>query len=148
MKFLLSVEQPLLLSGYTIISPINGQSPLDLSIIDDGEADEIICHNVLQYVPIENMRSYLELLSKKLAHKGRLIIVSYDSISLVSDYYHGKIDTYRFNELIYGTKQWAWDFKQSIVSLDEVNETVRTLGLKVNSRKLHNNQFSIIVERA
>lgn len=147
MKFLLSVEQPPLLSGYTIISPVNGQSPLDLAMIDDGEADEIICHHILQYVPIENMRTYLELLSKKLAHGGRLIITSYDSISLTDNYCHGRIDTYQFNQLIYGSKQWAWDFKQSIVSLDEINETVRELGLKVNSRKLHNNQFSIICER-
>lgn len=147
MKFLLSVEQPPILSGYTIVSPINGQSPLDLSMIDDGEATEIICHHVLQFVPIENMRAYLELLSKKLSHGGKLIITSYDAISLVADLYHNRIDTYKFNQIIYGSKQWAWDFKQSIVSLDEVNEIVRELGLRVNSRKLHNHQFSIICER-
>jgi hypothetical protein len=133
---------------YTLISPLGGKNPLKLNdYIDDGEADELILDHVLEYCPAENIYNYLTLAAKKLAKGGTLTIMGTDLVILSEAFIRGEVNIVDFNKVLFGTKQHPWDFKLSAICLSDVNDILKSFGLKLLERKLSGHEFTIKVER-
>lgn len=148
MKLQLAVTQHKL-SGYTLVSPLNGDNPLNLELyVDNGEAEEIVCDNILEYVPIENLGIYLQNLTAKLAHGGKLIITSTDLDLVVQAYIRREINTLDVNQILYGQKTHAWDFKISCVNMFELTEVLKSLGLKIMEKRYHKYNYVVVGVRS
>lgn len=136
------------LSGYLHVSPMNGDNPTDLDrYVDNNECSEILCDEIINYIPITELYKYFVKLESKLAHNGKLIINSNDSIEIAKLYHNGNIDTLTFNNLIYGTRANTWEFKQSVICLDEAVAIFKNLNLKILSKKISQYNFILVGER-
>lgn len=136
------------LNGYELITPLKGQNPVKINnYLDDGEADEIICDNILEYVPISNLMEFIKALSGKVKHEGTITFVGQDLMIISEAYIRGEIDILSLNKTLFGLANHAWNFKLSCVTLSDVNEICGQLGLKVLERKLNNTEFVIKVQR-
>ena len=136
------------LNGYELISPLKGKNPLKLDeYIDNGEADEIICDSILEYVPVSNLMDFIKVLATKIKHGGTIVFTGQDLMMLAEQYIRGEIDILSLNKTLYGLANHAWNFKLSCVTLSDVNEICQQLNLKVLERKLNNTEFVIKVQR-
>jgi hypothetical protein len=136
------------LNGYKLISPIRGQNPIKIGEwIDDGEAKEIIVENILEYLPVESMTQYINMLVAKLQHGGILTIVGNDLVILCEQFARGEINIIEFNKILFGLKNHAWNFKTSCITLGDINDIAKLAGVKVIERKLDGFTFVIKVER-
>lgn len=141
-------HKPFEFSDYTIISPFNGQNPLDINdILDDGECHNIQLDKVLRYVPYINISAYLKFAIKKLRIGGEIVIEDIDTNQVTEAYVNGAINLKTFNKLLFGGKEHAWDFYQSSTNLTEVLEIIKDNGLKIIHKRLPNLHFSITAKR-
>jgi hypothetical protein len=145
-KFRLAVDNQEI-SGFILISPIKGQNPIKFDNIDDGEALELILDNILEYIPSEQTLSFFKVLSNKLAHGGTATIVGKDLRLLTEAFVRGEIDIISFNRLIYGEKTHAWQFKLSGITLGDVNDICKSIGLNILERRLDGYDFIIKIQR-
>lgn len=147
MKFRLGIDNQEI-SGYTLISPIKGQNPISLSDwIDDGEANEIIVDNILEFVPVEQLMPFIKALVSKLKRGGTATIVSNDINILCEKFIRGELNVIQFNKIIFGEKNFAWNFRLSAVSLADINDICKLLQVNILERRLNDYQFIIKVER-
>jgi len=148
MKYRLAIDD-FELNGYTLISPLKGQNPIKIGeYLDDGEAEEIICDNILENIPTENLMVFIRALSSKLKHGGILVFTGTDVMMLVEKYTRGEISIIDFNKILFGLKNYAWAFKLACITLSDINEICEQVGLKVLERKLDGTEFCIKVQRA
>jgi hypothetical protein len=146
MRFRLAVDDHEI-QGFTLISPLKGQNPIKLEGIDDGECQELIVDNVIEYVPSEQTLAFAKLVMAKLAHGGTATIIGQDLYMVTEAFIRGEIDIISFNKLIYGQKNHAWNFKLSGITLGDVNDICKSLGLNVLERRLDGYNFIIKVQR-
>lgn len=136
------------LSGYLHVSPANGDNPIDLDrYVDNNECQEIICDEIINYIPITELYKYIVKLETKIAHYGKLIINSVDSKEITKLYFNDVIDTLTYNNIVYGTRTNTWEFKQSVICLDEITSIFNSLNLKILSKKINGYNFIIVGER-
>lgn len=147
MKVLLSNNQ-VTMSGYTVISPEVGNNPFQLdAFVDNNECQEIICDEIIHYIDINNLHTFLRHLESKLAHGGKLIITGTDSLELARLYYYGLCDTYSYNKILFGNKSNPWEFKQSVINLKEAEEMLRSINFNILSKKIEGYTFTLVGER-
>lgn len=148
MKFWLAIDNPVEQSNYKVLSPLNGHNIFSIDdFIDDNEASEINLTKILTYLPKENIRPFLHKISTKLLHKGRLNIEDSDLYEINKLFFSGAINAGLYNEFVFGKHQHAWDFKQSITSLSEVEQILREAGLKIITKQISSPTFIISAER-
>jgi hypothetical protein len=146
-KFRLAVDNQEI-SGFTLISPFKGHNPIQLNeYIDDGEASEIILENILEYIPSEQILNFFKSLSAKLSHGGTCTIISKDIIILAEAFTRGEISIIDFNKILFGNKTHAWDFRISTITLADINDICKSLGLSILERKITGYDFIIKVQR-
>lgn len=141
-------DKPFEASTYRIISPINGENPLEIaSLLDDNECDEIVVDNILEFIPFARINEYLSLLVSKLRHGGKLHIHGLDANEVNKAYYGGMITLEQYNNMIFGSKTHAWAFFQSITNIYEITQVLKSAGLKILNKRLPNFHYSISAER-
>lgn len=148
MKVWISVDNPIESTNYRIICPLNGENPIDINaLLDNNECEEIIVQDVLERIPLQNIGEYVKLLVSKLRHKGKLHISGVDADEVTKAYNNGEISINQLNSFLFGQKQHAWDFSQSVVNLFEVVNVLKSLGMKIIHKRLANLHYSVSVER-
>lgn len=136
------------LNGFLLISPLDGKNPIKIDqFVDDGECEEIILEDILDYVPTSQVMNYIKSLSAKLKHGGTLTICGKDIEILSEEFIRGDINIIDFNKLVFGLQNHAWNFKNNFITLNDLNEIFLSLGMKILQRELNGHNFIIKIER-
>lgn len=143
---LLINQKHLAKDGYLNIDPtatkedspliIEGNPTILESHIEDGEADEIIAMNIIDYVSYPKVSTVLKQWAGKLSHKGKLIIGFTDVLSVCRRFYIGQITKEKIAEMLYGNCVEGWDVKKACLTLESMKLKLNEVGLKINNIKI------------
>lgn len=144
---LLITENPNQEFNGTILSPEKGDNFQDLDkYVDHNECEDIV-FTLTDYIGNSQLAEVIKKLSTKLAHKGKLTIVGSDAIIVSKALYHGSINILKFNELVYGSRDRVWAFKQGLVTLNDIVEILKLQKLKITKKRISDFTYSVTGER-
>lgn len=129
--------------GYTNIDPfaLPTDKPLKINchpdnldiLVNDGEAEEIIAHNVINYLNNNSLLFILKSWCKKLAHTGVLDIIYTDIIEVSRLLTTNQIKEDVAISAIYGSQKESWDNYKTSISLHELKSFFEKEGMIVES---------------
>lgn len=142
-----------IINGYLNIDPYKEESSkvdkvnvdfenLD-AIVDDGELEELRAINILEYVDGNKVDAVLKNWTKKLAHKGKIIIGFTDIMEISKAITNRAIDIPTANDLIHG-KQLT---KKNSFDINTITNYLSSLNLKIISKRLVSYWGVVIAER-
>ena len=112
---------------------------------DDGEIEEIVAKDVIDYIPIIEVDAVLKNWSNKLCMGGKLILSGTDLIEVCKAFSQYKLDINQTNTLLHGTQQKPYLIKRiNFTAVGMSDYLSGVLGLKV-IRKIVNN-YTMTVE--
>ena len=140
------------LSGYTNIDPhgFGDDSKVlgDVSNIDEhvenSEAREILAHDVINFLPYEQIDSVISDWVKKLRHGGKIVILGKDLWHLCKAYSQKLVSTEQFNSALFGEQSHSGDYRLSHITMPELAMKLEALGLKVVKKRV--NGYEMVVE--
>ena len=150
MKVRISVGQREKLNGYINVDPISKFDDLAVdirnidSVASDAECTELICEDVIDFLHREETFEVLTGWSKKIRHKGEIVVTSVDAYQVCRSFLEKDIDIEQFNKIVHGTFQSPWDVRLSHTTLEELSEFFTSLGLIVTKKKISG--IRIIIE--
>lgn len=143
MKLHLSINSTPI-NGYTNVSPTGGENTV-LSridnlegIVDEAECTEILAEDVMDFFPASRILDILKYYTSKLRHGGKIIIGGSDFQSVCKCIITKRLDAVEANKILYGTQNSTWEFKSGMISLDDLTDLLRGLGLKIIHKRLNN----------
>lgn len=154
MKVRLAVHQPPY-SGYLNVDPVpileEGKdynvSQTDFRNLDNvcsqSSLFELLCDDVLDYIPRTNLRAVLSNWVSKLRHSGKITLSGTDIYEVCRLFLTGSINNEEFNVITHGSHNDVWDVKLSQSTLNEVTDLLSEFGLKIVSKSLDGFRFFI-----
>ena len=140
---LLISQKHLAKNGYLNIDPtakkedepliVEGNPTILEQHVEDGEAEEIIATNIIDYVPHHKVLSILKQWVSKLSHKGILKVGFTDIASVSRRIYNGQIDFLKAPEILYGKCLEGWDNKKAALTIDIMKNKFLECGLNIKS---------------
>ena len=143
-------------SGYLNIDPFSpGDDPdrvngdvLDLShTLDDGEASELLAHDILDFCPNGNADVVLNSWLKKLAHGGQLSLSVTDLREVARAVLADRLSLEEANRLLFGEQREPWQFKKCVFTLSQLTETCQNKGYRILNQRLRDYKAYLTVER-
>lgn len=142
---LLINEKNLAKAGYLNIDPyakkqdepliVEGNPTVLENLVEDGEAEEIIAINIIDYVSHPKVNMILKQFFGKLSHKGILRIGFTDILATARRYYIGQIEESKIAEMLYGKCVDSWDTKKAALTLDSMKTKMEEIGFVIKSVK-------------
>jgi 2-succinyl-5-enolpyruvyl-6-hydroxy-3-cyclohexene-1-carboxylate synthase len=139
-KINLLIDSPNVKDGYVNIDPftqdgnqakISGAvSKLDHTV-DNGEASEIIAEDVIDYLGPDYVDKAINNWLSKLQHGGIIVIGGTDIRVVCKSYFLRQLNTVEVNNLLYGEQKNVQQYKKSCLTIHEVCELLKSLGLKI-----------------
>lgn len=146
-------------NGYVNISPLpmdaeyyigevtDLKNPEGVPICCDGEADELIVNEVLEYFPPNQIDQIIKNWVAKLKVGGTITIRTTDIESIARGMVFGNVKGIaQTTELIYGLQEQAWKLKKSAFSLHVLCGILESHGLKI-IKKIDENFMCCVVAR-
>ncbi len=143
-------------SGYANVDPFAPEGDRDRfkcdvsnldAVVDNGEAVEIVAHDILDYFGVGKIDEILDHWVSKLAYGGRLSL----SVVDVREVARGLLaESLPFNDasiLIYGAQQRAWDFRRSMFTVARLAEVLENKGFNVLKKRIENFRAVVTCER-
>jgi len=143
-------------SGYVNIDPYadsNNDSRISADLtnlshtVDDGEATEIIAHDVLSYYPQSLASRILENWVKKLAYGGTITVSALDQTEVARHINSGFLTVEQANLLLHGAQEKDWDTIKSSFTLTRLAEALESLGLKIIRRRSSDYKVMVTARR-
>lgn len=144
------------LSGYLNIDPlakdseknkINGDiSNLDF-VCDNGEVEEILAYNILEYFHFFRIDQILNNWLSKLKVGGKLILGILDIEEISRLYYLNRISMDKFNNLIFGEQKKDWDTKKCGLTVYNLTEVLTNKGYKILRSEINEYEGFVSCER-
>jgi predicted SAM-dependent methyltransferase len=139
-------------NGYLNIDPISGEldggTKADVRNLDevvmDSECVEIIAEGVLEYLEFESAKAAIAHWVKKLRHGGRIIISGTDYYEVCKQIMQRTVGVNEFNNLIHGGFTEPWDVKMSHMSINDLQNELKSNGIKILKKRV--NGFSMVIE--
>jgi hypothetical protein len=155
MKINLLRNSPNVLNGYTNIDPyakpdsgkVFGEVMNLDDFVDDGEAEEIIAEDIIDFADSTILPSVLGNWVKKLAHGGRLIVGGVNLEDVAYGVTQGILPLDRANALLHGNSQHNWDTRKTTLTPDMLVDILRQYGLKIIKTRLDDYRMVVIGER-
>lgn len=99
--------------------------------IDDGEIEEILAINAINFIEYKKVPSVLETWFKKLKYDGTITLSFFDILETSRLFSIGKINIDLARKLIYGNQDITKDFFKSGTTLEEVKNIFISLNAKI-----------------
>jgi len=150
MKINITVGAKQPLSGYINVDPITKFDGLAVDIrdldpvVNDAECTELIAVDVLDYLKKQDAISVVQSWIKKLRHNGKIVIGITDAYEVCKLFYQQRISLDDFNYLLHGALSDAWDIKLNHMTMEIIEELMKSNGLKITKRRL--DDYTSIVE--
>lgn len=135
-------------SGYININPLADPNDPnfirtninDLGVyLDDGEAEEIIALDAIDYAPIQEKEHVLQHWLSKLALNGTIIIGGTEIGNVAKAFALNQLDLNKFTELAYGAQLQ----KAGLITAEQMTKVLTGLGLRVIEKKIFNFSYYI-----
>lgn len=101
------------------------------SIADDGEVEEILALNVLNYIDHTKLDEVIIKWFKKLKYDGTICISFFDFLETARLLTIGRIDLHDAKKIFYGEQIEGWQFFKSGASLTEVKNLFESVKCKI-----------------
>ena len=155
MKIKISINKMPLI-GYTNIDPfpiipdqykdqmaVKGGDIKNLEV-SQSSCTEIICEDIMDFIPYNEFYKTIEHYVSKLRHNGRIVISGTDMEVVSKMYLNGELNTLEFNRVVHGEQNNAWSFKLGQITIEETSEILIELGLKIQSKSINGMCFQIV----
>jgi 2-polyprenyl-3-methyl-5-hydroxy-6-metoxy-1,4-benzoquinol methylase len=146
MRINLLYDSPDIRSGYVNVDPFSIDNPdkiccdlQELSFCSVGEAQEILCIDILSQYNLEDASKIFSELVSKLAHGGSITISDLNAYEVARIFTVGKLTPTDFSQLLFGHKHP----KKSIHSIDTIVQGFGQFGLQITAKKLEGYKFSV-----
>ena len=117
-------------------------------LVDAGEAEEIVAHDIIGYFPPKQIDEILDNWLSKLAHKGTLTLSAVD-FREVSHKTLGNIITIdQINSLVYGDQRQPWEFRKSAFTLPLLITMFESRGFRIMSKRIQDHKAVVTVYRS
>lgn len=117
------------------------------SICDNGECEEIIAHDVIQYLPVNKVVETITHWVGKLAHKGIIRISADDCYEICRNFTRYNITLLECNTALYGRySEKPYLQKRAQFTLKGLTELLVQLGLKITKKRLDQTTMKMEVE--
>lgn len=113
------------------------------NVADIAECTELRCDNVLEYIPVDELLNVVTHWVSRLRHGGTIVLNSIDALAVAKAFMKNEINTIQFNHLLFGDSTHPWNIKSSIITLYEIAEILKRLGLVINKKRINNFEISI-----
>lgn len=141
-------------NGYTNIDPFAQDerflkadvSNLDHSY-DEGEVEEIVAHEILDYFPIGQVNQIINGWLAKLAPGGKLIVSTVDIREVSRLYLLDMLSIEEVSELIHGASLRGWDNRKTSFTMSQFVELFKSRGLRVLSARVDRYLCVVTCER-
>ena len=131
------------LSGYLNFDPelitTSGIAEHLDSLVEDAEAQEIICTKALQLLPNSEAIETLDYLVSKLRIKGKIIISEVDTYELARLYVFSQIDLQVFNQVIHGIEKTV----KTSLTMAGICDYLESKGLKIMKKRINGYDISV-----
>lgn len=146
MKINILYDNPEIVTGYVNVDPfvmdnpdIQCTSPDNLHFCSDGEAEEIVCNNVLSYYRIDKAERVMQHFIQKLSHQGTLTIQDLNPYSITRKVTLRELNIVDLNKYLFGEKHP----KKSLIGIDEIANLMTHLGLRITYKGIMGDEFII-----
>ena len=112
--------------------------------VDDGEVEELLAHDVLEYIPGREADQVLNHWVKKLAHGGILSIRTPDLRAIAHGLTYRLITIDDANLVLHGDQAQDWQTCKATYSLDHLVKVLEGKGLKI-IRRLKDGYHCLVV---
>jgi hypothetical protein len=117
------------------------------SVCEDGEAEEIIALDVIDYIDIRNKQNVMDHWIKKVAIDGRIVIGGIEIKEVARNIYLDRLDLEESINLLYGDPNFPFGNRKGCLSSEIISNLLQSRGLRIISKKLINYKYCIIAER-
>lgn len=141
----------LLLNTHTNISPFNSTQDPELLvgdttnidwIVDNGECEEIVVLDTLEYIPYNKVFDVISNLVGKLKVGGELILGFHEIEEICRLFYRGHISYNEMNKLLYGEGKVS-----TYSSIDLVEKLTKQHTIRLKKHVLKSTDCSLVFER-
>lgn len=146
MRINLLYDSPDVRSGYVNVDPFSIDNPdkvccdlQDLYFCSVGEAEEILCIDILSKYKLEDVNQILMGLMSKLSHGGSITIGDINAYELARIFTVGKINAVDYNRLLFGDKHST----KSLHCLEDIMQALSSAGLQITSKKIEGHRFLV-----
>lgn len=131
------------LDGYTNHSILETQN-LTLDEVDMNELDEVIALGIIEYIPRKAFDQVLHNWISKLSHNGKLVLSFDDLYTITRLFFLQKLNFQEMNFLLHGPMVENWQHKNVNITIPVLCQTLETLGLKIESKKIEGTKATIV----
>jgi hypothetical protein len=131
--------------GYKNIDPLGALSKevirdslKELTSVDDGEAEEIVALDVVDYYTPEEAIKMIQTWAKKIAHGGTLTVGFTDIYRLTKSIVNRAYDFEEANVRLHGKQDKPWHVRRCTLSMDFVSVILTTVGFKILFKRFDN----------
>lgn len=150
MKINLLYDSPDVRSGYVNVDPfaIDDKNRIcsdlqSLGFCSIGEAQEILCHNILSHYNLQDASAIFSEIISKLAHGGVVTISDINAYEVSRQFVVGKISPTEFSSILFGDKH----SRKSLHSMDTILEGFKQFNLQIVAKKIEGFNFSVSAVR-
>jgi hypothetical protein len=121
-------------------------TPLD-KLVDDGEAEQIVATEILEYFPAKDVDGILDGWLKKLKHGGTIIVTDIDALEVNRSLLNRRISMEDVNLLLYGHQQHPWQYRKCCLTITQICDALRNKGMKIVGKKVADYKFVVEARR-
>ena len=108
---------------------------------ENGECEEILASNILEYIPFPNIEQFILHLASKVAHGGKITVCGIDYVEVCKMAIRQDFNVAEFNRLIFGSGSQP---RESAINLNVVATLLLSNGFKIQKKRL--NGYNFVVE--
>lgn len=143
------------LNGYLNIDPLSENCPSRIAgdvsnldfICDNGEVEEILAYNIIEYFHFSLVDGIFNNWLSKLKVGGKLFVSIIDINELSRIYYLNKINLDKFNNIIFGEQKKNWDTKKCGLTVYNLTEVLENKGYKILKSEINGYEGLVACER-
>lgn len=117
------------------------------ALVDAGEVGELVAMDILGFAPRPLMEKMLSHWISKLAHGGSLTVSVLDLLEVTKSLQNRLITVEQASELLYGSQDKPWRFRQSGLTLGALSAILQAKGLKVQKKRMSGFQAIVVAVR-
>jgi hypothetical protein len=107
-------------------------------LVDDGEVEELVAVDILNYCPAAQADEVLRKWLGKLAHQGKLTLGVVDVREVAKGLINNTITPEDVNRLLHGEQTAEWQVRKCTFTLTQLVEVLTNLGYKIISKRVQN----------
>lgn len=138
-------------SGYLNIDPFAPDGDpnvvradiFNLEMVEDGEAEELVAHDILPYCSPANVNKIIPVWFRKIAHGGTIVLGALETRNIAKRLMQYDLTIDQFNEFIHGTSHQ----RQSSFTLQQMVEVVNVQGFQVLQKRVVDGMAVVVGRR-